>query len=94
MMKMIGMDQLLIIRTEVEDSGTHLSAEAPRSTTWKEDKCLLDIIFRLGDKYGMTVFWAVPSEFQICSSKCVKRCSGTSNTVTIPAESSSCFARI
>jgi len=60
MMKEIGMDQLFIIRTEVEDHGTHLSAEDPRSTTWKEDKCLLDMVFRLGDKYGMNVYLGGP----------------------------------
>ena len=60
MMKAIGMDQLFIIRTEVEDHGCHLSAEDPRSTTWTEDECLLDMVFRLGDKYGMTVYLGGP----------------------------------
>ena len=41
MMKAIGMDQLFIIRTEVEQNGIRLSAEDPRSTTWKEDANLI-----------------------------------------------------
>lgn len=60
MMKAIGMDRLFIIRTEWEQNGVRLSAEDPRSTTWKEDKCLLDMVFRLGDKYGMTVYLGGP----------------------------------
>ncbi len=60
MMKEIGMDHLFIIRTECEQGGTHLSAEDPRSTTWKEDKCLLDMVFRLGDKYDMKVYLGGP----------------------------------
>ena len=43
MMKAIGIDQLFIIRTEVEQNGIRLSAEDPRSTTWKEDANLLDM---------------------------------------------------
>ena len=60
MMKAIGMDQLFIIRTEVEQNGVRLSAEDPRSTTWPEDESLLDMVFRLGDKYGMTVYLGGP----------------------------------
>ncbi len=60
MMKAIGMDQLFIIRTETEQNGVHLSAEDPRSTTWPEDESLLDMVFRLGDKYGMTVYLGGP----------------------------------
>ncbi len=60
MMKAIGMDQLFIIRTEVEQNGVFLSAEDPRSTTWPEDENLLDMVFRLGDKYDMTVFLGGP----------------------------------
>ena len=60
MMKEIGMDHLFIIRTECEMGGTHLSAEDPRSTTWKEDKCLLDMVFRLCDKYDMKVYLGGP----------------------------------
>ena len=60
MMKAIGMDQLFIIRTEVEQNGIRLSAEDPRSTTWPEDENLLDMVFRLGDKYDMTVFLGGP----------------------------------
>jgi hypothetical protein len=60
MMKAIGMDQLFIIRTEWEQNGCHLSAEDPRSTTWPEDECLLDMVFRLGDKYGMNVYLGGP----------------------------------
>ena len=60
MMKAIGMDQLFIIRTECEQNGIRLSAEDPRSTTWPEDKNLLDMVFRLGDKYDMTVYLGGP----------------------------------
>ena len=60
MMKAIGMDQLFIVRTEVEQNGVRLSAEDPRSTTWPEDENLLDMVFRLGDKYDMTVFLGGP----------------------------------
>ena len=60
MMKAIGMDHLFVIRTECERNGVRLSAEDPRSTTWPEDECLLDMVFRLGDKYGMTVFLGGP----------------------------------
>ena len=60
MMKAIGMDHLFVIRTEVEESGVCLSAEDPRSTTWKEDANLLDMVFRLGDKYDMKVFLGGP----------------------------------
>ena len=60
MMKAIGMDNLFIIRTEYEQNGVRLSAEDPRSTTWKEDKCLLDMAFRLAEKYDMTVFLGGP----------------------------------
>ena len=60
MMKAIGMDQLFIIRTEVEQNGVHMSAEDPRSTTWEEDENLLDMVFRLGDKYDMTVYLGGP----------------------------------
>ena len=60
MMKELGMDHLFIIRTECEMGGTHLSAEDPRSTTWKEDKCLMDMVFRLGDKYDMKVYLGGP----------------------------------
>lgn len=60
MMKVIGMDQLFIIRTEYEQNGSHLSAEDPRSTTWPEDNCLLDMVFRLGDKYDMTIYLGGP----------------------------------
>lgn len=60
MMKAIGMDHLFIIRTEFEQNGIRLSAEDPRSTTWAEDENLLDMVFRLGDKYDMTVFLGGP----------------------------------
>lgn len=60
MMKQIGIEQLFIIRTEFEQNGCHISAEDPRSTTWPEDECLLDMVFRLGDKYGMTLFLGGP----------------------------------
>ncbi len=61
MMKAIGMDQLFIIRTETEECGVRLSAEDPRSTTWPEDENLLDMVFRLGDQYGMTVYLGGPA---------------------------------
>ena len=60
MMKAMGIDQLFIIRTECEQGGFRISPEDPRSTTWPEDECLLDMVFRLGDKYGMTVFLGGP----------------------------------
>ena len=60
MMKAIGIDQLFIIRTEIEQNGIRLSAEDPRSTTWPEDENLLDMVFRLGDKYDMTVYLGGP----------------------------------
>lgn len=60
MMKAMGMDHLFIIRTECEQDGYRLSAEDPRSTTWPEDECLLDMVFRLGDEYGMTVYLGGP----------------------------------
>ena len=60
MMKAIGIDQLFIIRTEIEQDGIHLSAEDPRSTTWSEDENLLDMVFRLGDKYDMNVYLGGP----------------------------------
>ena len=60
MLKELGMNKLFIIRTEFEQNGVHLSAEDPRSTTWKEDKCLLDMVFRLGEKYDMELFLGGP----------------------------------
>lgn len=60
MMKVLGMDSLFVIRTEVERSGEYISAEDPRSTTWAEDDCLLDMIFRLADKYGMSLYLGGP----------------------------------
>ena len=59
-MKAIGMDHIFIIRTECEQNGVYLSAEDPRSTTWPEDECLLDMIFRLSEDYGMTVYLGGP----------------------------------
>ena len=59
-LKAIGMDHLFVIRTEFEQGGQKLSAEDPRSTTWKEDACLLDMVFRLADKYGMTLYLGGP----------------------------------
>ena len=50
MMKAMGMDQLFVIRTEHERDGVHLSAEDPRSTTWPEDECLLDMGRHIGMK--------------------------------------------
>ena len=60
MMKAIGIDQLFVIRTECEQNGVRLSAEDPRSTTWPEDENLLDMVFRLADKYGMRLFLGGP----------------------------------
>ncbi|MBO4513860.1 MAG: DUF4434 domain-containing protein [Victivallales bacterium] len=60
MMKVLGMDHLFIIRTECEQNGVCLSAEDPRSTTWPEDDNLLDMVFRLGDKYDMQVYLGGP----------------------------------
>ena len=59
-LKAVGMDHLFVIRTEFEQGGQKLSAEDPRSTTWKEDACLLDMVFRLADKYGMTLYLGGP----------------------------------
>ncbi|MBO7089908.1 MAG: DUF4434 domain-containing protein, partial [Lentisphaeria bacterium] len=47
MMKAIGMDHLFVILTEYEQGGICRSGEDPRSTTWPEDECLLDMVFRL-----------------------------------------------
>ena len=60
MMKVLGIDHIFVIRTECEQNGYHLSAEDPRSTTWPEDENLLDMVFRLADKYGMTLFLGGP----------------------------------
>ena len=60
MLKVLGMDQLFIIRTEFEQNGVCLSAEDPRSTTWEEDDNLLDMAFRLGEKYDMSVYLGGP----------------------------------
>lgn len=60
MMKILGIDHIFVIRTECEQGGYHLSAEDPRSTTWPEDENLLDMVFRLADKYGMTLFLGGP----------------------------------
>ena len=59
-LKAVGMDHLFVIRTEFEQGGQKLSAEDPRSTTWKDDACLLDMVFRLADKYGMTLYLGGP----------------------------------
>ena len=60
MMQLLGIDQIFVIRTEEEIHGVHLSAEDPRSTTWPEDENLLDMVFRLADKYGMRLFLGGP----------------------------------
>ena len=60
MLRILGINHLFVIRTEFEQDGCHLSAEDPRSTTWKEDACLLDMVFRLGDKYDLKVFLGGP----------------------------------
>ncbi len=59
-LKAIGMDHLFVIRTEFELGGQKMSAEDPRSTTWEEDDCLLDMTFRLADKYGMDLYLGGP----------------------------------
>ena len=60
MMKAIGMDHLFVILTEYEQGGICRSGEDPRSTTGPEDECLLDMVFRLADKYDMTLFLGGP----------------------------------
>ena len=60
MLQYLGIDKIFVIRTEFEQYGRHLSAEDPRSTTWNEDRCLLDMVFRLADKYNMTLFLGGP----------------------------------
>lgn len=60
MMKAIGMNHLFVIRTEYEQDGIQLSAEDPRSTTWEEDASLLDMVFRLADKYEMDLYLGGP----------------------------------
>jgi len=60
MLKAIGMDTVFIIRTEFEQNGQRLSAEDPRSTTWKEDKSILDMTFRLCEKYNMNAYLGGP----------------------------------
>ena len=56
MLKAMGMDTLVIIRCECEQNGVRVSGLDPRSTTWKEDDNLLDMFFRLGDKYGFDLY--------------------------------------
>lgn len=56
MLKAMGMDTLIIIRCECEQNGVHVSGLDPRSTTWPEDDNLLDMFFRLGDKYGFELY--------------------------------------
>ena len=56
MLKAMGMDTLEIIRCECEQNGVRVSGLDPRSTTWKEDDNLLDMFFRLGDKYGFDLY--------------------------------------
>lgn len=58
--KAIGMDSLFVIRTECEECGVRISAEDPRSTTWAEDDNLLDMTFRLADKYGLDLYLGGP----------------------------------
>lgn len=58
MMKAVGIDTVIVLRCEYECNGTWLSAEDPRSTTWPEDDCLLDMFFRLCDKYGIDLYLA------------------------------------
>ncbi len=60
MLQLLGFDSLFVIRTEVERGGVRISAEDPRSTTWSEDENLLDMVFRLADKYGMSLYLGGP----------------------------------
>ena len=60
MLNILGIDRLFVIRTEFEQNGCRLSAEDPRSTTWPEDRCLLDMIFRLCDQYGLDLYLGGP----------------------------------
>ena len=69
MMKYLGMNKIFVIRTEFEQNGVYLSAEDPRSTTWPEDANLLDMVFRLADKYDMELFLSL---FDICKSSLMK----------------------
>lgn len=60
MIKAMGMDSIFVIRTEFEQNGNRLSAEDPRSTTWPQDKCLLDMVFRMADEYGLNLYLGGP----------------------------------
>ena len=56
MMQAIGIDTVIVLRTEWEQNGRHFSALDPRSTTWEEDPDILSMFFRLADKYAMKLF--------------------------------------
>ena len=60
MLKALGMDSIFVIVTERDSQGVHISAEDPRSTTWPEDDNLLDMAFRLSDKYGLNLYLGGP----------------------------------
>ena len=63
MMKAIGMDHLFVIRTEWEQNGRHLSAEDPRSTTYRaaEKKCHFIFIRQTEDHIQQTFIFGPSS---------------------------------
>lgn len=52
----IGIDTIIVIRSELECNGTYTSALDPRSTTWEEDPNLLSMFFRLCDQHNMDLY--------------------------------------
>lgn len=60
LMKVVGIDTVIVIRCEMERGGHYWSALDPRSTTWPEDPNILSMFFRLADEYGMNLFLGGP----------------------------------
>ena len=54
--KALGIDTIVIINCEVKLGGVWRSGLDPRSVTWPEDQSLLDMFFRLSEKYEMKVY--------------------------------------
>ena len=52
----IGIDTIVIIRSEVESDGVRWSGLDPRSTTWAEDPDLISMFFRLSEEHGIKLY--------------------------------------
>ena len=52
----IGVDTIVIIRSEVESDGVRWSGLDPRSTTWAEDPDLIAMFFRLCEEHGLKLY--------------------------------------